>query len=311
MVIDPVLARSRTRRAQVAELAGLSEQAVIGCTFTSQDLGQIEFELSLDDYSDPLAFGRLHVHGHPGGSDNAKQIDAIDMEKVWQTPTGFRRVFFNQSASSARLEVYTNDGGNGRVDQKLAEKDFATLRQRHHAETEQWLRPILRELHQEAMFGADPATAWQVLAPQWPENLKLKDAIKGKIAALDNDDFRVRRRTADELERLGREAALVMMKMDRAGLTDEQNLRLDEVISRFKSVSDAEAVRLRNDPNFLIDCLYSNDPTARRLAMDRLREVTKKPLEFNLDVSEDDRIEAVNALRAKLGPTEYQAAAKK
>jgi hypothetical protein len=304
MLIEPLLEPDREYVLRRAILDGLTEPAVILCHFTSQDLGQVEFELDVDDYSDPLTVGRLHIQGRPGGNDTGKQLEAIDITKSWQTPVGLRRVFFNQNANSASMQIYANDGGNGHMDQRFVEKDFATLRRRHHAETEQWLRPILRELHQEAVFGADPATAWQVLAPQWPVDLKMKDAIGGKIAALDNDDFRVRRRTADDLERLGRNAALVMMKMDRTGLSDEQNLRLDEVISRFKPVADSEARRLRDDPNFLLDCLYGEDPTARGLALDRLRAVTNKPLEFDLNASEDDRVKAVNAMRARLIPPE-------
>jgi hypothetical protein len=263
----------------------------------------VEFDLNVADYTDPQIAGRLHIVGRPGGNDGGKDLDTIDIQKNWQTPTGFRRIFYNQSAGMVRMQIFANDNGpDGFVNKNFIEKDFVTMRQRHHAETEQWLRPVFRELHQEAVFGADPAMAWQVLAPQWPIDSKMKGAVESKLAGLDADDFRVRRRTADELEHLGRDAALVMMKIDRKGLSDEQNLRVDEVIGRFKSIPDAEARRLASDANFLIDCLYTEDPIARRLALERLRGVTNKPLDFDMTAPEDDRIKAVNALRDVLIP---------
>lgn len=93
-----------------------------------------------------------------------------------------------------------------------------------------------------------------------------------------------------------------MMKMDRHGLSLEQNLRLDEVISRFKPLREAEAERLRNDGQFLLDCLYGDDPSIRRLALQRLREIVDKPIDLDLALPEAARIEAINAVRERLYP---------
>ncbi|HET6250839.1 MAG TPA: hypothetical protein VFE47_24325 [Tepidisphaeraceae bacterium] len=284
-----------------AEFEGMSEPAVIVCYFVSQDLGQIQFELNVDDYSDPLSFGRLHFLARPVMKDKPDaETQNIDIEKIWQTPNGFRRVFFNQTADSCRLVIFANDGGaNGFLNTNLGEKDFATLRRNHPAETEKWLRPILRELHQESAFAADPSAAWQVLAADWPADEKMQSAIADKIKALDSDDFRVRWAASDALQKLGRDGALAMLKMDRSKLTLEQNLRLDEVVSRFKPLSDAEAKRLGSDASFLLDCLYGDDPIARKLALTRLTAIAGKPIDFDLNSPEPARTIAVNALRAK------------
>jgi hypothetical protein len=286
-----------------AEIAGMSEPAVILCYFLSQDLGQIQFEINVDDYSDPIAFGRLHVLARPNSTETGKQLENIEIEKIWQTTNGFRRVAFTQINGTAKLVIFANDGGpNGFVNTNIEEKDFATLRRLHHSDTERWLRPILKELHQGAAFAADPAAAWQILADQWPSDDHLQELVAENLKPLDDDDFRVRRRACDALQKLGRDGALAMMKMDRHGLSLEQMVRLDEVVSRFKPLSDSEARRLGKDPGFLLDCLYGQDAIARKLAIERLRAVTAVPIAFDVNAGDDERINAVNALREKLLP---------
>src|SRR5665213_1914102 len=130
-----------------AEIDGLSEPAVIVCWLISQDLGQIQFEISVDDYSDPLSFGRLHVLARPNSSETGKQLENIEIEKIQQTANGFRKIAFTQINGTAKLVILANDGGpNGFINTNIEEKDFATLRRLHHSETERWLRPILKEL---------------------------------------------------------------------------------------------------------------------------------------------------------------------
>jgi hypothetical protein len=300
LVVEPVLEADREYQERRAELEGLAEPAKILCWLLSQDLGQVQFELSVENYTDPLVMGRLHLQARPAPNDTSKLLARLDIEKIWDTPTGHRRVFFTQADNSAELIISGEENGAGQTDRTLTERDFATLRQKHHADTERWLRPILRELHQESVFAADPAAAWQVLASDWPLDEKMRPAIAAQLSSLDDDDFRVRLRAADELEKLGRDGALVIMRMDRAALSPEQSLRLDEVVSRFEPLTWTTALRLRNNPGFLLDCLYGDDAIARKLALNRLREMTGKPIPFDLNGPPDARVIAVNALREKL-----------
>jgi hypothetical protein len=263
--------------------------------------------LNVNDYADPTSFGRLHLLARPIVKDKDKgaETQSIDIEKTWSNAKGSRRVFLTQTPGSAHLLITTNDGGpNDAVVEDVEEKSFAQLRKTHHDSVEKWLRPVLRELHQESALAADPAVAWQVLAPQWPADSKYVAAVSPKIKALDDDNFRVRRQTADAIAKLGRGAALVLLKMNRSGLSLEQNLRIDEVIARFKPLSDADAQALGNDPNFLLDCLYGDDATARKLALDRLQAIAHKPIAFEVNASEEVRVNCVNAIRQQFFPAE-------
>ena len=303
----PVLmleARSEPDRETVqrrAALEGLSEEATLICFFISQDLGQIQFELNVDDYSDPLALGRLTLLARPNSNDTGQKLANVEIEKRWETPGGSRRVFFTQVNSTVRLTILANNGGpNGFTNISLVEKDFATLRRNHYAETERWLRPILHELHQEAVLASDPAAAWQVLASDWPVDERLQEQVAQKLPLLDDDDFRVRYKASADLEKLGRDGAVAMLKLSRNGLSPEQSLRLDEIISRFKTLSTTEAQRLSSDPHFLIDCLYTEDEICRKLALKRLTALVAKPINFDLAAPEEERVAAVNALRKNI-----------
>ncbi|HWE01023.1 MAG TPA: hypothetical protein VG326_01345 [Tepidisphaeraceae bacterium] len=303
LAVTTPLEPDREYQQRRAEIDGMSEPAMILCWLMSPDLGEVQFEISVEDYSDPLAVGRLHVTARPGGAATAKQLENIEIEKVWQTSNGFRKVALNQVGESAKMIIFANDGGpNGFINLSIEEKDFATLRRLHHSETERWLRPILRELHQESAFAADPAAAWQILAEQWPADDHYQGLVAENLKSLNDDDFRVRRKACQALQKLGRDGALAMIKMDRRGLSLEQNVRLDEMIARYKPLPDAEARRLGKDRDFLLDCLYGDDPIARRLALDRLRALTVAPIPFNVDAGDDERVRAVNALREKLIP---------
>ncbi|MDB5303731.1 MAG: hypothetical protein JWM97_1280 [Phycisphaerales bacterium] len=294
LAVESRLAPEREYTERGAVLEGLPEPAVIICWEFSQDLGQVQFELSYEDYSQPGTCRRVHVQSRPPNQ--------VEFEENTQTPTGFRNVTFSQANNVVMLNVVGNDGAGGFMNVHVIEQDFLTLRRNHPMEIDNWLRPLLRELHQEAAFAPEPGAAWQILADEWPVDGKFGGQIRAKVKALDDENFHVRRKAADELQKLGRDAALAIWKMDRQGLTVEQNLRLDEVVARFKPLTDNEAVRLGDDPHFLVDCLYSDDATARKLALRRLAKVTGKDLDFNPDAPDEVRIPAVTVLRAKLFP---------
>lgn len=282
---------------QRAQLDGLDGPAVVTYTqYIPNNPHARQFEFTLEDYPNPQTYGRVHLlwrPGWPGGGE-------LSIEKTEQTADGFARVFYSQGPNEARLITFGNDnvvGRNGMQTQNLAEKDFATLRRRHPAGTDQWLRPIFRRLQQDSAFAPDPNAAWQVLVPDWPLNPKAHDAVVRLLPDLNSDQSRVRNRTANQLADLGRDGATAIVRMDRRGLSLEQNVRLDEIVSRFSPLGFQDVPRLQNDPDFLLDCQYCTDPMVRRLAADRLSRLLGHPLELSPDAPEGVRDEMIDRVR--------------
>jgi hypothetical protein len=185
----------------------------------------------------------------------------------------------------------------------LSAPDFVTLRRQHPREVNEHLRPLLRELRLESVFAVDPTTAWQVFADEWKGNADVAGQVKGLLGDLEGDEYPRREKARQALKRLGPDAALVIYRMDRSGLTPEQNCQLDTVLAVHSTLSRAEAHRMLVDVDFLLDCLYSDDADIRAVAIKHLEQVTKR--EIKLDAAADDynaRVARVEALRGEFSP---------
>jgi hypothetical protein len=250
--------------------------------------GASQFEFILDDYADPDVFARLHVLSKPG---------MLRLDKTEQHFDGTRRVRLIQGERQVHLSVFERDRSRNVT---LLAEDFASLRRQYPREVDEFIRPLLRAIRQEAAFAPDPATAWQVLSDRWPLDPSVAGRVAAELAPLDADDFRTREAAVARLEAIGRDAALAVRRLDHAGLSAEQSARLDGVAARFEPVSKAKAAELRHDVTFLLDCLYGDEPLARRLALARLAELVGRPLELDVDAPVDVRIADVDRLRGEL-----------
>ena len=290
-------ADSRGRRAQID---GIKTPAIIVYTqFAPNQIGGRQFDITLEEYPDPDTFGRLHLLWHPFGFPRAGQLT---IEHTEQTSHSFRRVLYVQGPQRAQLIVFSNaDSAAGKLQSfNVAEKDFDTLRRKHAAEAERWMRPIFRRLMQDAAFAPDSNAAWQVLSSVWPTTDQTRRAVVKLLPALGSEDSLVRHRAADDLARLGRDGAAAILAVNRKGLSLEQKARLDEVISRFRRLPDSDARRLIDDPDFLLDCQYSDDPTVRKLAARRLVQVLGHPTGIDPDAPDNVRAAEVDSLRLEL-----------
>jgi hypothetical protein len=88
--------------------------------------------------------------------------------------------------------------------------------------------------------------------------------------------------------------------MDRAKLTPEQNTRIDRALVQYAQLPTREASRLRSDPAFLLDCLYSDDRTIRQAALERLIKITRTYLPFDVNADAVTRAKSVAILRQQL-----------
>lgn len=202
---------------------------------------------------------------------------------------------------SVQLMVNENgDVGREPLELYLREADFFTLRRKHPAAADEHLRPLLRELGQEAVFAPEPRVAWQVFADRWQPDDALVRAVKQLLPRLDADDARDREAASVRVAELGQEAVLVLMQLDRTPLSAEQNSRIDVLIADHTPLDRAEAERLRADVPFLLDCLNGDDPRTRAAALDLLRQAVSEPVEFDTRLAVPARGASVAALREKL-----------
>jgi hypothetical protein len=280
-----------------AEIEGFRSPASVAYTqFLPDSSAARQFEFNLDDYPDADTFARLHLVWRPSGE--------LTVERTEQSSRGFVRVVYLQGLKQAQLLVFSNREpfSPGGRNVNVAERDFMTLRGKHESEAEQWLRPLFRQLKQDEAFAPDTNSAWQVLADQWPVDENVSQAVRQLLPDLASESSHVRNGAGNQLAHLGRDGATVLLRADRSHLTIEQTVRVDEVLSRFRHMPDADAARLRDDPDFLLDCLYCDDPTVRKLATDRLARQIGRPIEIDPDADPDERALAIQQVRATLRP---------
>jgi hypothetical protein len=285
-----------------ADIIGIGLPAVLSYTESMPaDPESSQLEFTLLDYPDKLTNVRIHLSCQP----DVVGIADLSIESSLQTgPNGerFARVLYSQTDSRASMQAFGTASSEDQDSQTvtLIEKDFATLREKHPAEMETWLRPVLHRLQQDFVFATDSNAAWQALANDWPLNAKSKARVDALLPDLNSPKWATRNAVARELARLGRDGATVVLREDRTGLSLEQNARLDELLSRFRPLPADEIQALSMSPEFLLDCEYCDDPTVRRLAMARLSKIVGRPLNLNVDAPDALRGEAIERLRTQI-----------
>jgi hypothetical protein len=198
-------------------------------------------------------------------------------------------VFSNREPLSSRGQNFS-----------LSERDFMAMRERHGVETERWLRPLFRRLRQDAAFAPDANSAWQVLAENWPVDEATVRKVRRLLPELGSEQPHARSKAAADLARLGRDGATALLRIDPESLSLEQTARVDELLSRFRKMPDEDAARLRDNSDFLIDCLYCDDTVIRKLAVQQLARFVGRPIEVRFDGDPDARATAIEKLRGTI-----------
>ena len=180
--------------------------------------------------------------------------------------------------------------------------DFSSFIRDHPRESNLYLRSILRQLGVEALLAPDTTRAWQVFSDLRKPDPVLTAKVNQLLPKLNDPDYHVRNDALAKLFELGRDTADIIDHMDRSTLTPEQNIRLDRILLQYKPVPHDQIVKMRMDPAFLLDCLYSDDAAVRQTAVDRLRTLFRPDLEFNLNAPLDVRAAEVAKLRRQLTP---------
>jgi len=280
-----------------ADVQGMSFPITL--TYTESAPGEPDsgqFELELRDYPDAQSSVTIHLSCQP----NTGGAGDLSIASSLQTKDRFARVQYTQTQNRAFLQAF-GSGSEADPDSQsvtLAEKDFATLRERHPVETEKWLRPVLHRLQQDLVFATDSNAAWQALADEWPANDRVKARVDQLVPDLNSTRWKTRSAAVNNLAKLGRDGATVVLRMNRTGLSLEQNSQLDQLLSRFRPLAGDDVKALATDPDFLLDCEYSDDLTVRRLALARLQRILNRPLHIDVTAPDVVRGDAIERLRA-------------
>ena len=180
---------------------------------------------------------------------------------------------------------------------ELEASDLRALVRDHPGEAEKYVRPLLRDLGQKSLLEPEARTAWQVFPDRWRPDPEAARKVRELLPGLGGADFHSREAAEAGLRRLGDAGTAVLLHTDRAGLSPEQNLGIDRLLADLHPLSAAEAAGLRDDTEFLLDCLTIDDAKLRAAALDRLRELSGKDLSFDPDAPDADRDAALSVLR--------------
>jgi hypothetical protein len=289
-------------RANVAELGcPLLVRVVEGRrSAVAEPVVPAEFLLQLADYTRP---GRtLSITLSQSGAS------LLSLVETQETPGGTLNVQFTAQKHPAmpgiggvQLVVNgTNARGQMPLSVFLVAPDWATFVRRYPRETGAYLRPVFAELGQEAVFAPDPAVALQVFPENAQPTAAEVDRVVKLLPELSSADYHRRDRATAGLRAMGEDALRVFLHTDRSGLTAEQNLRVEQVLVPMGLLPPAETKRLRRDPAFLLDCLYSTDPATRASGAAALRKVANLDFPFDPDAAPDVRAAAIRELRPKV-----------
>lgn len=200
-----------------------------------------------------------------------------------------------------QVTLHVQVTGDEPVSLQIQAANMIELRSTHPAEVAKYVDPIFKTLRQEGLLAVDSKLAWQVFADAFQPSDDLTSTLKAILARLNAEKFADREAASAELEQLGQPAALALMRWERRGLNDEQLGRIDAFLASFRLIDEAEIERRRKDPDFLLDCLYSEDAAIRRRALEELRKVTDKNVAFDIEAEPEQRLEAIARLRDSLG----------
>lgn len=269
------------------------------------------FSLSHSDFSDPEAAQvNTNLSYHMG---------TLSLGRYYQIANGYRNINFSignnvvdaGGVPGPGVQLVVNMGDNAapaRVNVQRTAPDLITLRRNHARDVDQYLRPLLRELGLESLLAAELAMAYQVFAPDLKPDAAAQEQLAKLLPALDDDSYARQQEALRQIGRLGLAGAVAIAHLDRSKLSAQQNVLLDAAVAPFAPAQTAPRV-LRNDVDFLVDCLYLTDPTICAAALRQLQRITGRQLDFDVGAQGERRAAAVDELRAAVHRKEPPAGA--
>lgn len=283
------------QRIQIAGWEGNSTLIVSGVR--GQEGVPLSFNLSNENYEATDAFristslrlsgGNLRIQRETWFEDRREQIVLIQQAARGNNP------------ALVRLQILP---GGDESSQTLEAPTFETLRRTHPAPMHEYLRPILRDLGIESLLAADPLVAWQVFSDHWQPDAQLADRVASLMRQLDANDYEQREAALLKLQEMGPTAALLASRRPADSLSAQQQSMIDILMETFRPIDSADLQRLRTDPDFLLDCLYSEDLILRQIALEQLEELLGHEVDVDIAGDTAERAQTIERLRQELPP---------
>jgi hypothetical protein len=269
------------------------------------------FQLFHLDASDPDAvFCYASVAAMPGhliiGGDYQLKNGSRSVQFVEERRAGDPRPEANEEGDRLFIKEFDNDDRIV-VDLTLRGPDLETLKVRHPREVSRYLRPVLRDLGHESLLAVSPQVAWQVFAPDVQPDPAIRAKVLQLLPELGAQSFRQRQAATQALKDLGDPGALVLMRLDPASMAEEQRARIQELLAAYRTLSSEQIAALRQDGDFLLDCVNSESAELRAAALEALKQKLGRTVELPADARA--RATAIAELRKQLSPLAVQAPA--
>lgn len=291
----------RMTQVTVQDFPGMVQVRVIGESNDDQQwLAPQQFYLSASNQTQDGRGRHLAVNVAPGLVSLNRTLSSQQQHRTVRLTQTTNPHMLGFVQEPVVLSVTIQDTRNRSADtQNYPAASFEELRRKWPQEVDEHLRPMLQELGQEHLFAVDPYVGWQVFSDAIRPDPRVERAVLGLIGDLGHDDYKTRDRASEQIARMGHEAALVVMRLDRdkLDLDLEQRSRLDALLAPYRTLSDAEALKRRDDPTFLMDCLCGPDVRIRAIALQRLQRLLGEPL--NVDINADDKTRFAEVARLR------------
>ena len=186
---------------------------------------------------------------------------------------------------------------NARV--ALTDNSVGHMRSAHPAEVRTYLQPLLDRIAGRKLLRPGDADIFAAFT-SLPADPHVAAEVDEIVEALDAPACPDRQAASARLEEMGRPAVLAACRLDRAQLSYEQRIRVENFLARHSLGLDPAAAC--TDYIFLCDCLEDEDREIRAAALEALRSAAGKPIPFDLDSTVEDRAAAAARILDSLTP---------
>lgn len=299
---DGKIVFSTTARGEAVRI-GLGNPLLL-CTITQKSAGFVH--VMLDDFTDPAnVYMQADVYTWPGQLQIVGSWELADSDRIVTLQEKYESIDDEGRKDPGQIRLIvqeTSDTGGQLTNFTLIAPDWSTLAREHPREIRQYVRPILHALHDESILQPDPHTEWQIFGAKAVVDPAAAADVRKIIRLLDSESYAERQSAYHQLLTLGTPGAIALMHLNVASLSPEQSARVNDVLLPYHQLSASEASALATQPEFLLDCMQSDDVQLRTLAAEQLGRVEKHAIVFSADASNSERERQLNNLRRALVP---------